>query len=35
MLDELDDVIFDLRDLNIRDDSIHDIENLKLKFKNI
>lgn len=35
ILNELEDVIIDLRGLNIRDDSIYDIENLKTKFKNI
>ncbi|MDE5952923.1 MAG: hypothetical protein K2G48_02270, partial [Malacoplasma sp.] len=32
---ELDDVIKGLEDLNINDDSIYDIENIKIKFKNI
>ncbi|BAC43943.1 hypothetical protein D8X55_01730 [Malacoplasma penetrans] len=35
LVNELDDVIYDLKDLNIKDNSIYDIENLKIKFKNI
>lgn len=35
VLMELDDIINNLQDLNIKDDSIYDIENLKAKFKNI